>query len=1389
MRRHFGMMIITALLLLSGAMFGAGGDRQLAVTTPILPGFAESVTDGGSPRAACAINNMQGAIAAGYLNWPVPGGGMAVYFDPAGSGGAGAPGCGANPYPFFIQNVQLEFADSTMFGQPSGPGTLGFSVGVNCPGTDGDPCSQPVSQIFRSSVTTFTIPPEGSLRDFTIPINTCVAGPFFVIVYYESWTGLASRTPSLLWDAVARPRCRQYITTNFGASWTDHEDYFTDGSTGWADFVVNGNTVDTCDPAGNCGGPVPIGACCLPDGSCLDNVTAGECETTYGGIWQGADTICSGVSCPQPPLGACCNGILGCTEEDEFDCGYTWLGAGTTCGGDCDGDTVADSCAVAMHLVPDCQPNGVPDSCDLASGTSLDLNGNGIPDECESFGYADLNCDGAVDVLDIPAFVMALIDPTTYATTYPWCSRNLADCNHDGQVDGRDIQLFTFKVMGLETEIFYTQLAGNSLVAYPYFEYVRAFNQNATIQVALDPTQFPDIFGKTGDIYITAKKTEAQWQADPSLVDVTPGGAMAATFSGTTIQGDTFTVVAPGELSGYAGTGLGVGYDVVIDFNRNGVLDPGDFIDGYGNEAGLYVVADTTVSGPLAVTNIPTYDVGQIYGIPSGFTLEDIYYPTNIASMGKLPMVVVSHGNGHNYQWYGHIGHHLASYGYVVMSHQNATGAGIDSCSLTTCEHTDAFISKLPLIASGILNNHVDTHHIVWIGHSRGAEGVARGYDRITDSPPSYTPTNYKASDIVLISSMAPTDFLGPASSNPHAANYHLWTGSADADVNGGADCDLCQTFHLHDRATRYSQSTIIQGAGHGDFHDGGGSSVADGPCLIGRPTTHLIQLGYLLPLVKHYVEGNIPATDFLWRQYERFHPIGVDTSNPCIVVSNEYRNGSDHGNTVIDDYQSGTGTGVSSSGGSVTYNVDNLTEGLLNDNNSSFTWMTSDPFNGATQDGPSDVERGVVFDWNNSNKYYEWEVIPAYRDFSNDLYISFRGAQGTQHPYTLTPLGIKTCTLTLRDGNGVSSSIGTGAYGGGFGQPYARDGGYFNEMRTIRVRLTDFLTNGSGLDLSNIVAVRLNFGPSWGTSSGRFVIDQLMLDNGYPPFFTPLTMTLPSGVPEYMSPTSPTTINVAINEGSDTIVAGSPQVHYRYEPTGAWQTAPLTHDAGELYHATLPPPSCDDRPEFYFTVEGVVTGLVSQPAGAPGTTFSSFVGELIVVLDDNFQTDQGWTVENIAVAGGAWQRAVPLQCVPPRGDPPSDYDGSGYCYVTQNNTSTTSCNTDVDGGPTRLISPLLNMAGLTNPVLRYARWWYNDDLDSDPFDVEVSNDNGATWTMIEHVVNLSGGWVPRTVYLKDYITLTSQMKIRFSATDQPNNSLDEAGVDAVKIFDVHCSE
>ncbi|TWT43985.1 Ycf48-like protein [Phycisphaerae bacterium RAS1] len=55
---------------------------------------------------------------------------------------------------------------------------------------------------------------------------------------------------------------------------------------------------------------------------------------------------------------------------------------------------------------------------------------------------ADMNCDGAVDILDINPFVLALSDAAAYAAAFPDCSLANADVNDDGSVDVLDINPF-----------------------------------------------------------------------------------------------------------------------------------------------------------------------------------------------------------------------------------------------------------------------------------------------------------------------------------------------------------------------------------------------------------------------------------------------------------------------------------------------------------------------------------------------------------------------------------------------------------------------------------------------------------------------------------------------------------------------------------------------------------------------------------------------------------------------------------------------------------------------------------------------------------------------------------------------------------------------------------
>lgn len=54
----------------------------------------------------------------------------------------------------------------------------------------------------------------------------------------------------------------------------------------------------------------------------------------------------------------------------------------------------------------------------------------------------DMNCDGAVDHVDIQAFVLALLDPIGFAVSYPECPISQADVDGNTLANGEDIDAF-----------------------------------------------------------------------------------------------------------------------------------------------------------------------------------------------------------------------------------------------------------------------------------------------------------------------------------------------------------------------------------------------------------------------------------------------------------------------------------------------------------------------------------------------------------------------------------------------------------------------------------------------------------------------------------------------------------------------------------------------------------------------------------------------------------------------------------------------------------------------------------------------------------------------------------------------------------------------------------
>lgn len=631
------------------------------------------------------------------------------------------------------------------------------------------------------------------------------------------------------------------------------------------------------------------------------------------------------------------------------------------------------------------------------------------------------------------------------------------------------------------------ELAGRVLSVAPGLTPVVVFQTGEPISVGVDAFRQPYVAGKLTDLYLVEARTAAEWASSAVLVDASSDGPETFRFQ-TTRYTNNRVVVEPGALPGSTTEALGAAYDVVVDTNRNGLLDDGDLIDGLGDEVGLFVVPDIGAPGPYGVTT-------TTYNGPTQWLRSKVYWPSNVASLSTLPFVQVSHGNGHNYLWYDHLGEHLASWGFVVSSHRNNTGPGVQSAATTIIDNLDHFFGSLPAIAPALVGK-VDNTRIGLIGHSRGGEGVSIAYHRLFVG--TVNPSNYDISGIQIVSAIAPTYFEG-SSGTPdtiHDAPYHLWVGGADADVNGCTSSDAPAVMGHYGWALGERSMINLQGAGHGAFHDGGGSTVSTGPCLLSRTEVHSIMRPHALALFSHYLKGDPSAREFLWREWSDLRPIS-STTNACAVVTVVHTENGVPTSFVVDDFESQSSRFVASSGAAVDFSVGNVAEDELVDGGS-FTALANQPFNAFTHGRGGEPTHGAIFSFGASaSQFFRYELPIGMRDVSAYDQIAFMLAQQSRNSNTIALADELGFSVRLVDGNGRGQTIAVTGYGDGIGQPYQRGGcgtgtGWASEFESFRVPLVDFLRDDSAIDITDVRYITFLFGSANGSATGRVAIDQV---------------------------------------------------------------------------------------------------------------------------------------------------------------------------------------------------------------------------------------------------------------------------------------------------------
>jgi len=289
-----------------------------------------------------------------------------------------------------------------------------------------------------------------------------------------------------------------------------------------------------------------------------------------------------------------------------------------------------------------------------------------------------------------------------------------------------------------------------------------------------------------------------------------------------------------------------------------------------------------------------------------------------------------------------------------------------------------------------------------------------------------------------------------------------------------------------------------------------------------------------------------------------------------------------------------------------------------------------------------------------------------------------------------------------------------------------------------------------------------------------------------------PLEITFPQGTPDFLEPDAEESFEVFIREIADE--ADSARLRWRVAGEAGFASTDLTPLDGERWSVTMPALPCGSMLEYYLEAETIEGEIVTSPEDAPASVLLGEAAQSTLRFADDFELDLGWQVDpegDDTATTGMWERVDPNPTPAQPGEDNPLGEGT-LCWITgQHPVGGVIGATDVDGGVTTLLSPALP-AGGDEAHVTYSRWWSNDqgsNPDSNALRVEISGDDGQTWTLLEEVAQSEPQWTRKTFRVADFVTPSDVVRLRFIAADLPElgGSIAEAGVDDVRVTGIGC--
>jgi len=276
-----------------------------------------------------------------------------------------------------------------------------------------------------------------------------------------------------------------------------------------------------------------------------------------------------------------------------------------------------------------------------------------------------------------------------------------------------------------------------------------------------------------------------------------------------------------------------------------------------------------------------------------------------------------------------------------------------------------------------------------------------------------------------------------------------------------------------------------------------------------------------------------------------------------------------------------------------------------------------------------------------------------------------------------------------------------------------------------------------------------------------------------------------------------PVTVSATVTSMTSTIEEVTLNVNINNE----WSAVNMTPSIDDAFNAEINNVNHASVIRYYITADDDDGNNARYPIDG---NLMFVLGELDVSAEFDFESgSQQWTAGSPSdnASAGIWEWGNPNGTNDQYGlvQPEDDHTENGtQCFVTGNGSSSIGSD-DVDNGKTTLLSPIIDLSNMDDALLSYWKWYANDGGDNpgnDHWYVDVSNDAGNTWAVLENTPSSWREWQQKRILLSEYTLLSNAMQFRFIAEDiqydgdnGSGGSIVEAAIDDVLIQSIYYSE